>query len=467
MKRNILHYSILVGILLLSYSCNDLLEQEPPGSLLPSEAIQSQQDLEQVLISAYDVLANTYNGDAQNLSNLLSDDVARPTADGRYESIWTFNSTIFNTFTNGDDDSPGVFGQWYIAVLRANTVLGNLDNVSIPNPQDRNRIEAEARFIRALAHFDVCRVYAHAYNYSPDNSHPGVAIRSTLDFEPIIPRSSVGEVYSFVLSDLEFAKNNLSSGSSIFATRGAAIALEAVVRFQMQEYDQAYELADEVINSGVYMFDENEVNHFVFPATSPEYIYYIVSQEVQGNIDNRNTGFRGNWNSQGNTPNLRVTQEFYDLITQFGGPRAELYEERDQDGSLFYVTSMFNDVSFNIPVLSITQMMLIRAESSAMLNSNLTQAIEDINRIRVRAYGFSGNNLLPDASAQEVLEAAREEFRLELPFSGLRIHDLKRRGAQGEDITIRGANWDCDGILIQFPATERTDQFPINPGGGC
>jgi len=461
MKRTFLKYSILVGIIFFSYSCKDLLEQEPPDSLLPGEAIQSQQDLEQVLVSAYDVLANTYNGDAQNLSNLLNDDVARPTADARYESIWTFNSTIFNTYSNG------VFGQWYIAVLRANTVIGNLDNVSVPNPQDRNRIEAEARFIRALSHFDVCRAYAHTYNYTPNNSHPGVAIRENLDIEAIIPRSSVNDVYNFILSDLAFAKENLPSGSDIFATQGAALALEAAVRFQMQEYDKAYELANEVINSGVYMFDENEVNHFVFPAPSPEYIFYIFSQEVQGNIDNRNAGFRGNWNSQGNTPNLRITQEFYDDITQFGGPRSELYEERDQDGSLFYVTNMFNDVSFNIPVLSITQMMLIRAESSAMLNSNLSQAIEDINKIRVRAYGFSGNNLLPDASAQEVLEAAREEFRFELPFSGLRIHDLKRRGAQGEDITIREANWDCDGILIQFPATERTDQFPINPGGGC
>lgn len=453
----------IILVLFAAVSCDNLLEQEPPDSLLPSEAIQTQQDLEQVLISAYDVLANTYNGNAQNMANLLADHVARPVADARYESIWLRSSTIFNDFSNP------VFANFYFAVLRTNTVLENLDNVDGISEDSRNRISAEARFIRALCHFDVVRLYAHPYNFTPDNSHPGIAIRSSSDVESsVIARSSVGEVYNFILSEIAFAKANLPISNGIFASRDAALALEAAVKFQMHDYEDVYALTSEVIQSSQNTFDPNLVNQYSYPEPGSEAIFYIATTELApNNIDSRNGGFRGQWNSQGNIPNLRVTQDFYTRISQFGGPRALLFTEVNQDGNIYYPTSKFNQQFFQIPIFTTTQMMLMRAESAVELQANLDEAIADINKIRVRAYGFSGTNLLETASAQQVLEAAREELWFELPFTGQRIHDLRRRGAQGEDIQIRGAAWDCDGMLIQFPATEGTTEFPLNPGGGC
>ena len=65
------------------------------------------------------------------------------------------------------------------------------------------------------------------------------------------------------------------------------------------------------------------------------------------------------------------------------------------------------------------------------------------------------------------IEAARLERRLEFPFNGQRFYDLKRMGSQGEEIIVRGAPWDCNGMVLQFPAVEGTDVFPLNPTGGC
>ena len=459
--RNLRIFVFALGTLFIS-GCDDLLVQEPPDSLLPGDAIQSKEDLQEVLISAYDVLANTYNGNAQNLANLLSDNVARPNADARYESIWRRTSTIFNDFSNP------VFFNWYIANLRANTVLDNIDQVDGLTDADRNKIIAEASFIRAICHFDVVRIYAQPYGFSSDNSHPGIAIRQSSDVaNSVTPRASVGEVYDFILQNIEVAKIGLEDNQDKFARRGAVIALEAAVRFQMQNYQAAYDLSNEVIESGVYPFAPNDVSRYTFPEVSSEAIYYIFSADVNGVIDARNGGFRGQWNSEGNNPNLRVTEEYYNAITQYGGPRADLYNEVFQDGTAYYVTSIFNSANFHIPVLSTTQMMLIRAESAAELGISAEQSIEDINAIRERAYGFNGLNLVTGASFTEIRDAARTEMRFELPFEGQRTHDLKRRGAQGEPIVIRDAPWDCPGNVIQFPATERTDQFPLNPSGGC
>lgn len=448
-------------------ACEDLLEQKPPTTgqnILPDVAVETAEDLQQVLTSAYDVLANTYNGGSQNAVTLMTDQLERPFNQQDYTAVWLRNTSIFNGTV------IGVFDNFYIAILRANTVIENLDNVSGLTENARTRIEAEARFIRALAHFDVVRGWARAYNFTPGNTHNGVAIRLSTEIENS-PRASVAEVYSQVLSDISFAKANLPDVNDIFATRWAALALEAEVRFQRHEYQEAYNLANQVITEGPFMFD-TEINKYQHPQAGPEAIFYIFSviRPDGTNVDNRNGAFRGNYFNNGN-PTLRITEELFNLMRQFGAtgntPRGQLVDSLDLDGNISLITTMFNAENFNIPILTYTQMLLIRAESSAELNTNLTQAIDDINAIRERAYGSNVGNLDGGASADDIIEAARLERRLEFPFNGQRFYDIVRIGAQGEDIEVRDAPWDCPGALLQFPATEQTDLFPLNPQGGC
>ena len=73
------------------------------------------------------------------------------------------------------------------------------------------------------------------------------------------------------------------------------------------------------------------------------------------------------------------------------------------------------------------------------MNSDLAAAIADINTIRARAFGAGNNDLSETATAQEVIDAARDEFRKETACEGLWTDQLLRRGAMGEDITIRDA----------------------------
>jgi hypothetical protein len=217
------------------------------------------------------------------------------------------------------------------------------------------------------------------------------------------------------------------------------------------------------------------VSRYSFPAVSSEAIFYIFtfsfSDDEGGAIDSRNGAFRGNYNSEGANVTLRLSEDFFNAVTPAGvvddSTRAALFEEQGAEGNSFFVTNIFNPEFFHIPVLSYTQMLLIRAESAGEINQNVVQAIEDINRIRERAYGNLINNLTLTATAEDVINAARLESRFEMAFTGQRLHDLKRRGTQGEDIIVRGAPWNCNGMVLQFPSTEETDLFPLNPSGGC
>lgn len=448
-------------------SCEDLLEQKPPdtgSNVLPEQAIRTGDDLQELLNSAYDVLGNTYNGSLQNPFNLLTDNAARPNNHDDYTSIWLRSTTVFNG-TLGP-----VFRDLYIAILRANTVIENLDNVEGLNADDRGRLEAEARFIRALCHFDAVRGWAQPYGYTSSNTHPGVAIRVDTRIDNA-PRATVSAVYNQVLSDVVYARQNLPDYNDVYATRWSAMALEAEVRFQMHDYQAAYDMANQVIDHGPHSFDSEVYNKYRFPEPGPESIFYVFSAlRPDGNVDSRNSGFRDQYYAGGSRPTLGPSPELYTLATQNAGPesvRANHFQEEEIDGNAYYFTTLFDEEYFNVPILTITQMKLIRAESAAEMGVDLALAIQDINDIRERAYGGNMLNLLSTASAQEVIDAARKERRMEFPFNGQRLHDVKRIGSQGEDILVRGAPWDCPGMLLQFPATEQTELFPLNPRGDC
>ena len=114
-------------------------------------------------------------------------------------------------------------------------------------------------------------------------------------------------------------------------------------------------------------------------------------------------------------------------------------------------------------------MMLIRAEAYGETGDNLGTAIDDINAIRARAGITSAVYLLDaGATAEDIVEAARYDYRKETVGMGLWVEQLQRHGAMGEDVTIRNAPWDCPGMALQFSASEgNVAGFEFNEVGGC
>jgi hypothetical protein len=116
----------------------------------------------------------------------------------------------------------------------------------------------------------------------------------------------------------------------------------------------------------------------------------------------------------------------------------------------------------------LTQMHLIRAEALAKSGGDLTTATADINAIIQRAYTDNSKIVPAGSTAQQIITATRAQRRIELLFQGDRTPEIKRLGAvETENIFVRGHRWDCPGFLLQFPITEKTTIFEINPTGGC
>jgi len=98
-------------------------------------------------------------------------------------------------------------------------------------------------------------------------------------------------------------------------------------------------------------------------------------------------------------------------------------------------------------------------------------AIADMNDIIRRAYGNTSPLILSASSnATLIRDAARREREFEMVGEGDCLQELKRRGAKGEAVTIRGAVYNCPGMILPFPTNEviySAPEFIQNPTGNC
>lgn len=461
MKKYIILSYAALGILLSS--CDDFLNVEPRGAdqLPAEEVLNNPEGIQSVLRSAYTVLGSElmYGGRNAIIADLLADDLNGESLTQDYGAVYNHRTSVFGDYKNGHYAEP------YIAIYRANLVMENLD--IIQDEELKNRLLGEALFIRAISHFEVVRLYAQPYGFTEDNSHLGIPIR-TESRPSAATRATVQEVYTRIISDLEEAAKLLPQRNRGYADKYAAWGFLAKVYFQMNRFEEAYSYANMVIESGEFTLAEGYGNRFSAEGTE-EAVFELISDGVAAN---RTNGLRGNYRSnvENQQPTLTVANRFMVNLTQEDA-RNEWFSTELFPGLI--VTTKFNFDVANNPVIHLTELKLIRAESAAELsiagkNGNLELARQDLNDILQRAYG-GNRELTENATAATIVATAREQRRLEMFGEGDRIHELKRRGAKGENITIRGASWDCPGMVLQFPQGEISSNpgFQENPEGGC
>ena len=137
------------------------------------------------------------------------------------------------------------------SIYRANTLLEEVADLEGATPATVQRIQAEAKFIRALCHFHVVRIWAKPYGSTTNNDHLGIPLKLSADQTPQM-RATVAQVYDAIVSDLEDAEMDLPVTNGIFANQMAAKALLAKVYLEMGDFANAKLKSGEVINSGTY-----------------------------------------------------------------------------------------------------------------------------------------------------------------------------------------------------------------------
>ncbi len=453
--------SALFAVAVFSTSCEKYLERPPEGQLTKEEAIKDEQTLSNFTNGIYTQVADAafMGGRYAVLNELLADHYKGDKFTGDYAEIYRRQ----NSFFGGTRDA--FYNKGYEIINRSNIVLENLGFAVA----QKSAIEGQARFFRGMAHFELVRMFAQPYGYSSDNTHPGIPLRISVTVTSV-NRATVNEVYAAIIADLKEAESLLpaepAGGKYYSATSWAAKAYLAKVYFQMNNFAEAYNYANQVVTSNRFTLDATHATRFS-EGLSTEGIFVI-----------RNTpnGFtpggelRGNFRSDQAPPGMTLTDVFYNAATSRSADvRKAWYSNTLQAGA--NVLTKYNKPFFDLPIVHLTEIKLIRAEAGAELGgASLATAITDMNDILRRAYGGTTFNLPATASAATVIATARTERELELVGEGNRNQEIKRIGARsGTNIDRRGSAWNCNGFILQFPKGESdaNSAFQLNPEGGC
>lgn len=445
--------------------CGDLLELEPQASISDDIALSTPDNVETALIGGYSALggSNAYGGHYIFLADIF----AAPT-----DEVF-FNGTFLQPReVNAKSiliDNSYMAAYWatsFNIINRTNNVLGALD-VFGNDTERRNRVEAEARFLRATAYYNLVVAYGKAYNDGNPQNNPAVPLilspTRTADETLEVARASVAEVYDLILADLTAARDNLPNSNRFLANTHVASAMLARVYLSMGNYAQAGAHAHRVIASDDYELFDDISENYVRSQNGSETIFAI--QNTATTFSNDMATF------------YAPTSSFGRADVQIRDPHLNNYEAGDVRATLFVQTtrgrmtmkyasddSSIDPRRTNITVLRLAEMHLIRAESNVRLTGSGNPGIggvtpeDDINPIRERV------GLDPIASV--TLANVLRERRNELMFEGQLLNDLKRLEGFTTDLNQEVIPWNSNRLVFPIPEREMNVNSSLvqNPG---
>ena len=110
--------------------------------------------------------------------------------DDSWMQIYKNNSPSYSdlfTITSSDGVIKSTWQDYYSAIYRANTILTKIEEAEIEAVPNKERYIGEARFLRALAYFDLVRIFGAV---------PAVTTPVSIEGSYRVPRDEVGRATS-------------------------------------------------------------------------------------------------------------------------------------------------------------------------------------------------------------------------------------------------------------------------------
>jgi len=436
-------YKIIYLLLLVfAFGCEDQLELEPEQSISGDVAVNSESNIENILIGAYDEAGQgaSYGGQLQLMADLLGSGEITSWSGTFSQPREVKNKTMLadNTFVRN------FWNNAYEVINQTNLVINNVGIIE-SDADKKNRVEGEAKFLRALNYFDLVRHFS--------SGTKGVPVRTEgiLDYsgDLSIARNSVSDVYSLIISDLESAISLLPAENDFFADKYAAEALLARVQLQQGNFAAARDAANSVIMNSGHSLTSSFAAAFNNDADSSEDIFAFQVTSQTGT--NQLITFYADEGNGGRGGDVTITDAYVSLFDS-GDERGLFFYSSGQSGER--LTSKYTNEFANIALIRLAEMYLIRAEANLEAGTTTGDTpLNDVNAVRARA----GAPALSSVTVADVLN----ERVLELAFEGFSIHDVVR--TQG---SVDGFSYDAPELVMPIPQAEMDTnaQMEQNPG---
>ncbi|RYE20069.1 MAG: RagB/SusD family nutrient uptake outer membrane protein [Sphingobacteriales bacterium] len=454
----------LLTLLLTAGGCKKELTQNPFDGIPTNQAFNTPDDFTNAIRGAYVALRGTsyYGGEDAgamvSTPDVLSDNLVLNQS-GRKSQL------KFYTFNYVGNDTWELWGNAYKAILRANFLILNLNK--LPDGEFKDNVHGEALAIRALAHFDLLRVYAKSYA-SANDSDPGVPYVTSVDPMALPARTPLKQAYGLVVADLEGAADLLSEDNDVGRIhKAAAEGLLSRVYLYMGEWQKSIDAATGAIADVPEQNDlaiPGEFGNIWLDATEKDVLFKIKTLDA----DNVAVGVGYKQStSEGVIPEYSVDFAFYQLFADDDVRKDSYIGETNYNGIDYYYISKYsgrrtgNADVVDTKVIRMGEVYLNRAEAYYHLN-NEGAALDDLNTLRSHRYtAFDESEANETGTA--LGDAIQLQRRLELAFEGSRFFDLKRqnKAIQRSDLGDEADGTGIPASVKTLPANSPLFQLPI------
>lgn len=435
----------------LSSCVNDWLDVAPSDGTDADAALTSSSDLAAARTGMYKALkgnsslvdyygqqffvyGDVHAGDDYQYNNLGGSNRASFYYDMNYQTA--------SEFTSSTSSSNVAWKSPYIVIGRANRIIAAAEGGALSDAAEAkatiDQYAAEAKVLRALAHFDLVRIYGKPYTEDQGASLGVPLVTEVLESNAKPARSTVAEVYTQVVKDLTEAisSNALATETEPgYVSVWGAKAILSRVYLNMGDYANALSVAEDIIKkSGAALWTRDQYFK-AWDASTPNESEFLFRLNVAGSTDSNDLNGIGNLQQREGYKEMVATKKFVDMLTSdpedvrnemflpakaekevavYGTNKVFLNKLRGQGGNLRNVTI--------VPIIRLSEVYLTAAEC-AFRNNDKTKAVEYLNDL-------VKNRTTTEASLATVdnitLERILIERRKELIGEGQRYFDALR-----------------------------------------
>lgn len=406
-------YSIIAIALLGSLgSCKkDSLDPTLAQNNAVETSINTVQDLQGILYGAYNrmTISSYYGRDFIIYGEIRADNAFSNGNSGRFVNV--------SAMTLGESDAytTDTWTSIYRVIASAN-ILINVDETTIDgDPAEINHIKGQAMAIRALAHFDLLKLYGQQHA----GGTLGIPYVKEYKGDNLLPsRNTVAEVKTMVMEDfngaLALMSTSLNASSKQFLTTYGVQALKSRAAIYFEDWASAKTACEAVINSQAYVIADGAdlANTFLVDDAANSVFELAYSGTDNQNINGLQYIYRGT--SYGDI------QALEDLLTIFDAGDVRVAPnmiDYDAGGRLRNIGKYpSTDYSDNVSIIRYEEVILNYAEALFELASGDPLAV--LNQLTAKR----GAVAYTAATKANILK----ERRRELCFEGFRFDDLAR-----------------------------------------
>lgn len=465
----------VIVLLLAVLSCKKFLNQAPQG-LVSEDAIKTDPQAAVNLVNgAYNALwlGDAFGTDVHSLNYIILTEVASDNADkGSAPDDYGPAKEIDNfTISTSNSILDNIWKGYYQAIARSNQALDKIPLSPLPDAQ-KNALMGEVRFLRAYFYFNLVRFFG---GVPLIDKVPDPAQANSNQYQT---RASADSIYSFIVSDLQFAVANLPNKEQTAVgkvNKGAAVSLLAKVYLYRRNWAEVLSLTGDVIAGKDGSYDLYPAYEDIWRQKGANCIESIFEVQTGVNASCKTaiqdysigqgprSGGKGGWQDLGfgfNTPSQDLANSYEPndkrkagtiiFITQTGTVLWDGFRIPGQDS---VQNTMYNYKAYhsrtaedncgvvdylpkNLRILRFADVLLMNAEA-ANEQGDIGQSLTSLNRVRVRA----GLPAVQGVSQAQLRDTIWHERRVELAMEHDRFFDLVRQGRAAAVLQAQGKSF--------------------------